>query len=50
VIGWANAGVSGTSLQVQAGFVSGRAPCDAVFRREWEAERERLAAFLGVGR
>jgi uncharacterized protein YcaQ len=46
VIGWANAALTRGGLQVQAGYVSGRAPREAAFRREFEAEVERLRAFL----
>jgi uncharacterized protein YcaQ len=42
VIGWAN--VEGTD--VRCGYVAGRAPREAAFRRELDAEIERLRAFL----
>ena len=45
VIGWANVAQRGESLDVQAGFVGAR-PCDASFRRAFEAEVERLREFL----
>ena len=48
VIGWANAKVNDGALDVQAGFVSGKAPREAVFRRAFEEEVERLRVFLGV--
>jgi uncharacterized protein len=47
VIGWGNASVEGERLELEVGFV-GRAPRERGFRRELEAERARLAAFLGV--
>ncbi len=49
VIGWANASVKGGSLNVDCGYVAGRAPREAGFKAALEEERERLAAFLGVG-
>ncbi|MDR7298446.1 uncharacterized protein YcaQ [Pelomonas aquatica] len=50
VIGWANAGVRGGRLQVDCGYVSGRAPRDAAFRAALDEEMARLAMFLGVAR
>ncbi len=49
VIGWANASVEGGSLNVDCGYVAGRAPREAGFKAALEEECERLAAFLGVG-
>lgn len=46
VIGWANAGVRDGALDVRCGYVAGRAPREAAFRRELEAEVERLREFL----
>ena len=46
VIGWANAKVVEGVLDVRAGFVSGKAPREAAFRRAFDAEVERLRAFL----
>jgi uncharacterized protein len=46
VIGWANAAVEAGKLNVQLGYVSGRAPGDASFRSELAAELARLEAFL----
>lgn len=48
VIGWANASVKGGSLNVDCGYVTGRAPREAGFKAALEEERERLASFLGV--
>ena len=47
VIGWANA-TSGKDgrLDLRCGYVAGRAPREAAFRRELEAEVERLREFL----
>ena len=47
VVGWANAAVSGGLLRVETGF-AGTRPAGAAFRRELEAEKARLAAFLGA--
>lgn len=46
VIGWANASAAGGTLAMQFGYVAGRAPREAAFRRELEAEVERLREFL----
>jgi uncharacterized protein YcaQ len=46
VIGWANLSVIGTVLQSNVGFVTGRAPRDAVFRRALERELADLRTFL----
>jgi uncharacterized protein len=48
VIGWANAAVRGGRLEVQPGFVSGRAPSDAAFGPALEEEVGRLERFLGL--
>jgi uncharacterized protein len=48
VIGWANAAVRGGRLQVQPGFVSGRAPSDAAFAPALQEEEARLERFLGL--
>lgn len=48
VIGWANASVTGGTLNVTLGFV-GKQPTDREFRTETEAEIIRLADFLGIG-
>ena len=48
VIGWANAKVDGGALDVQLGYVSGKAPREAAFRRALEEEVERLREFLGA--
>jgi uncharacterized protein YcaQ len=46
VIGWGNVPAEGGAAKAQLGYVSGRAPRDAVFKRELEAELSRLEAFL----
>ena len=48
VIGWANAGVKGGRLQLDCGYVAGRAPRDVGFKAALQEERDRLAEFLGV--
>ncbi|MFG6432803.1 DNA glycosylase AlkZ-like family protein [Roseateles sp. LYH14W] len=48
VIGWANASVKGGRLQVDCGYVAGRPPRETAFKAALEAERERLAEFLGM--
>jgi uncharacterized protein YcaQ len=46
VIGWANATTRDGVVDVRCGYVAGRAPPDAAFRRELDAEIERLRAFV----
>lgn len=46
VIGWANVSATPRGLAARFGYVAGRAPRDAAFARELEAEVERLRAFL----
>jgi uncharacterized protein len=46
VIGWGNLSVTGGRLQSDVGYVSGRAPREPAFRRELEAELQRLREFL----
>ncbi|MDM4769926.1 crosslink repair DNA glycosylase YcaQ family protein [Solimonas sp. SE-A11] len=48
VIGWANAAVQAGRLQLECGYISGRAPREAAFRRALEEERSRMAGFLSV--
>lgn len=47
VIGWANVASKAAGLEVETGFVSGRAPRDPAFRSALQAEHERMARFLG---
>jgi uncharacterized protein YcaQ len=47
VIGWANITAKHGVGKASFGYVSGRAPRDAAFRRELEAELERMHGFLG---
>ena len=46
VIGWANASVEDGQLKIELGY-QGKRPAAADFRRELEAEIERLKDFLG---
>jgi uncharacterized protein len=48
VVGWANAALDGAALRVQTGYVDGRAPRGADFRRALDEEIEGLRAFLGA--
>jgi uncharacterized protein len=48
VIGWGNLSMQGGALVHEFGFVSGRAPRDAAFRRELDTELERMRGFLGA--
>ena len=49
VIGWANASADRTTLRVAVDFVR-KAPRDAAFRRELDAEVERLRECIGAAR
>jgi uncharacterized protein YcaQ len=46
IIGWGNVSADRGTLKATLGYVSGRAPRDAVFKRELAAELVRLEAFL----
>ena len=48
VIGWGNLSVSEGKLNSEFGYASGKAPRDRAFRRELEAELERMRGFPGV--
>ena len=48
VVGWGNVAVHEGALQAELGYVSGRPPPGLAFRRAWDAERCRLAVFLGL--
>jgi uncharacterized protein len=45
-MGWGNLAVAGEKLEADIGYVSGRAPRERAFKRELEAEIERLRGFL----
>ena len=48
IVGWANVSVAGRALDVRTGFVNGAPPRGRAFRRELEAEVQRLREFLGL--
>jgi uncharacterized protein YcaQ len=48
VIGWGNLTVKNGELQSEFGYVESYAPRDAAFKRELEAELDRMRIFLGV--
>ena len=48
VIGWGNASVKAGRLQVDCGYVAGRAPRDAGFKAALDEEIQRLHSFLGL--
>ncbi len=47
-IGWANLSTAKGRLVPEFGYVAGRAPRDALFRRELDAELDRMRRFLGL--
>ncbi|MED5620441.1 DNA glycosylase AlkZ-like family protein [Ideonella sp. BN130291] len=48
VIGWANVTVRDGEVNAQTGYVAGKAPRDAAFRRGLDDELQRMAQFLGL--
>lgn len=46
VIGWGNVAVADDALQVDLGYVAGKPPRDAAYRRALEQELEHMRAFL----
>ena len=48
VIGWGNLSVADERLKAELGYVVGRAPRDAAFRRGLEAELAAMRCFLGL--
>jgi len=48
MVGWGNVSVTGGQLRTEVGYVGARPPQDRVFRRELEAELDRMRAFLGL--
>ena len=48
VIGWGNLSVAGGVLNAELRYVEGRAPRDAAFAQELDAELARMRVFLGV--
>ena len=49
VIGWGNLAVVDGCLKTDIGYVAGKAPRDAAFKRELGAELERMQLFLKLG-
>jgi uncharacterized protein YcaQ len=48
VIGWGNLAVKNGELKPEFGYVESQPPRDRAFRRELEAELDRMRAFLGL--
>jgi uncharacterized protein YcaQ len=48
VIGWGNLSVKNRELRSEFGYVESHPPCDRAFKRELEAEMDRMRAFLGL--
>jgi uncharacterized protein len=48
VVGWANLSVEKGRLKSEFGYVEGRAPSDRSFKRELEAELDRMRYFLSI--
>ena len=48
VVGWANLEVKNGCLTNELGYVAGKPPRDRAFKRELQAELERMRLFLGV--
>ncbi len=48
MIGWGNVAANDGELRCSFGYISGRAPRDAAFRRGLEAELARMRTFLGM--
>jgi len=46
VVGWGNVSVRKNTVAADVGYISGRPPSDRTFRRELDAELERMRAFL----
>jgi uncharacterized protein YcaQ len=49
VVGWANLSVEKGRLKSEFGYVESRAPYDRSFKRELEAELDRMRFFLSIG-
>ncbi len=48
MIGWANLSVKNGELRSDFGYVASHPPRDRAFKRELEAELDRMRAFLGL--
>jgi uncharacterized protein len=46
VIGWGNLSVKNGELKSEVGYIESHPPCDRAFKRELEAELDRMRAFL----
>jgi uncharacterized protein len=46
IVGWGNLSIRGKELEAELGYVSGHPPRERTFRRELEAELERIRSFL----
>jgi hypothetical protein len=49
VVGWGNVSITDGDLQSDFGYVDRHPPRDRLFRRELDAELDRLRMFLGLG-
>jgi uncharacterized protein YcaQ len=49
VVGWGNLAVRQGALNADIGYVSGKAPRDAAFRRALDEELQRVQVFLSIG-
>jgi uncharacterized protein len=49
VIGWANLSVKDGEIEAEFGYVGSKPPRESSFRRELEAELDRMSVFLGLG-
>ena len=47
-LGWCNAAVKDGRLHTELGFVAGKPPRDAAFKKAWADEADRLKDFLGL--
>jgi uncharacterized protein YcaQ len=48
VIGWGNVSMRSGEMTADVGFITGLPPRDRAFKRELEAELDRMRAFLGA--
>jgi uncharacterized protein len=48
LIGWGNLSVANGELQAEIGYIESHPPFDRAFKRELEAELDRMRAFLGL--
>ena len=50
IVGWGNVSIAGGQVQAVFGYVDARPPRDRAFKRELEAEVERMRVFLALAR